>query len=178
MGESLPPVWYEEMKTSVNVYFRNSCCSLPALRQVRIALLMCSPLAQARISFGVDLLTPMTKWKSCIATLPDPPPPPAPMEPTLVSPDRKSTRLNSSHANISNVVFSILNDTATTKISTLTLHDALPIYDEVEILHRHFARSAAAAGPHGTYVGLARSEEHTSELQSRQYLECRLLYFK
>src|ERR1035437_6922638 len=75
MGESLPPVWYEEMKTSKNEYFRNSCWSLPAFRQVRIALLMWSPVAQAISSIGVALLTPMVKWKSCIATLPDPPPP-------------------------------------------------------------------------------------------------------
>src|SRR3712207_1070490 len=40
--------------------------------------------------------------------------------------DRKSTRLNSSHANISYAVF-CLNDTATTEIYTLSLHDALPI---------------------------------------------------
>src|ERR1035437_1635539 len=86
MGEALPPVWYEEMKTSKNEYFRNSCWSLPAFRQVRIALLMWSPVAQAISSIGVALLTPIVKWKSCIATLPDPPPPPAPMEPALDSP--------------------------------------------------------------------------------------------
>src|SRR3712207_6659761 len=40
--------------------------------------------------------------------------------------DRKSTRLNSSHANISYAVF-CLNETATTEIYTLSLHDALPI---------------------------------------------------
>src|SRR3712207_3689381 len=40
--------------------------------------------------------------------------------------DRKSTRLNSSHANISYAVF-FLNDTATTAIYTLSLRDALPI---------------------------------------------------
>src|SRR3712207_3945852 len=40
--------------------------------------------------------------------------------------DRKSTRLNSSHANISYAVF-FFNDTATTEIYTLSLHDALPI---------------------------------------------------
>src|SRR5258707_1148734 len=41
--------------------------------------------------------------------------------------DRKSTRLNSSHANISYAVF-FFNDTATTEIYTLSLHDALPIF--------------------------------------------------
>src|SRR5450631_1766861 len=86
MGESLPLVWYEEIRMSENVYFRNSCWVLPAFRQTRIALLMCSPVAQARTSFGVALLAFMTKWKSCIATLPEPPPPPAPIEPEFVSP--------------------------------------------------------------------------------------------
>ena len=47
---------------------------------------MCSPLAQARNSFGLALLTFITKWKSCICTLPAPPPPPAQMVPALVSP--------------------------------------------------------------------------------------------
>src|SRR3990172_3748469 len=41
--------------------------------------------------------------------------------------DRKSTRLNSSHGYISYSVF-FFNDTATTEIYTLSLHDALPIY--------------------------------------------------
>src|SRR3990167_7088185 len=40
--------------------------------------------------------------------------------------DRKSTRLNSSHRQISYAVF-FFNDTATTEIYTLSLHDALPI---------------------------------------------------
>src|SRR3990167_7271562 len=40
--------------------------------------------------------------------------------------DRKSTRLNSSHSQISHAVF-FFNDTATTEIYTLSLHDALPI---------------------------------------------------
>src|SRR5476651_1050835 len=67
--------------------------------------------------------------------------------------------------------FFFFNDTATTEIYTLSLHDALPIY--------HFAEfdrgEAGAAG--GTQHG-ERSEEHTSELQSLQYLVCRLLLEK
>src|SRR5947209_8387753 len=47
----------------------------------------------------------------------------------LFTQDRKSTRLNSSHANISYAVF-CLNDTDTIEISTLSLHDALPICRE------------------------------------------------
>src|SRR5574340_1087810 len=43
--------------------------------------------------------------------------------------DRKSTRLNSSHQKSSYAVF-FFNDTATTEIYTLSLHDALPIYDK------------------------------------------------
>src|ERR1044072_1504156 len=42
--------------------------------------------------------------------------------------DRKSTRLNSSHTDISRMPSSFFNDTATTEIYTLSLHDALPIY--------------------------------------------------
>src|SRR3712207_7056035 len=85
------------------------------------------------------------------------------------------------------------NDTATTEIYTLSLHDALPIS----------RRGAARRGPQGApprpkrllpapdptahpLRGIAgpahgpppRSEEHTSELQSRQYLVCRLLLEK
>src|SRR3712207_2702292 len=45
----------------------------------------------------------------------------------VVLPIGKSTRLNSSHANISYAVF-FFNDTATTEIYTLSLHDALPIW--------------------------------------------------
>src|SRR3712207_7199054 len=95
------------------------------------------------------------------------------------------------------------NDTATTEIYTLSLHDALPIYQhrreeqrqpggdlvaqDVEPVHpeahrqnccgakargrRRSPRSSASSGS-------PRSEEHTSELQSRQYLVCRLLLEK
>src|SRR3989338_2015750 len=42
--------------------------------------------------------------------------------------DRKSTRLNSSHNSISYSILFVFNDTATTEIYTLSLHDALPIY--------------------------------------------------
>src|SRR3712207_7884669 len=88
------------------------------------------------------------------------------------------------------------NDTATTEIYTLSLHDALPIL-----------RAALPANPHcvasrglgeserglleyyaqvrtrrlevdPTGAECPRSEEHTSELQSRQYLVCRLLLEK
>src|SRR3712207_7874078 len=73
------------------------------------------------------------------------------------------------------------NDTATTEIYTLSLHDALPISRAARWTPRtsssppsRAARSAASARP----PTRSRSEEHTSELQSRQYLVCRLLLVK
>src|SRR2546430_8489311 len=72
------------------------------------------------------------------------------------------------------------NDTATTEIYTLSLHDALPILHHlVEAAHRSTKRDRigdvqlAAGDP----LGL-RSEEHTSELQSQSNLVCRLLLEK
>src|SRR5215204_2850914 len=67
------------------------------------------------------------------------------------------------------------NDTATTEIYTLSLHDALPIYDG----HRPAHGPAAAAQRLGPQAGARhRSEEHTSELQSHSDLVCRLLLEK
>src|SRR3712207_7874256 len=91
------------------------------------------------------------------------------------------------------------NDTATTEIYTLSLHDALPIFrDGLESRDRDpgLVRGAGGVRQHdgnrlqrrGGRRGAAvrfrpgadacRSEEHTSELQSRQYLVCRLLLEK
>src|SRR3712207_7548403 len=87
--------------------------------------------------------------------------------------------------------FFFFNDTATTEIYTLSLHDALPI-------SRSSGQVGGGAGPGGagaavrevaveigrghperlTVEARGRSEEHTSELQSRQYLVCRLLLEK
>src|SRR5437870_13889926 len=74
--------------------------------------------------------------------------------------------------------FFFFNDTATTEIYTLSLHDALPI----------FPRGGAGPGDpsgrdHDPPAGAqrtdpGRSEEHTSELQSRGHLVCRLLLEK
>src|SRR5215203_1538195 len=144
--------------------------------------------------------------------------------------DRKSTRLNSSHANISYAVFCLkkkttievhltalnehlsseptlhvlsglcgdveldnrvqqqdkhgtyqlsllfffFNDTATTEIYTLSLHDALPIAPP----NTYTNSSIIAIGVMTVVMMVSRSEEHTSELQSRQYLVCRLLLEK
>src|SRR5277367_7166086 len=68
--------------------------------------------------------------------------------------------------------FFFFNDTATTEIYTLSLHDALPIY-----LRRHGGRAGVRAD-HGLRAALPRSEEHTSELQSHHDLVCRLLLEK
>src|SRR5215471_9145317 len=70
------------------------------------------------------------------------------------------------------IFFFFFNDTATTEIYTLSLHDALPIR-----LHRA-GREGVDAHALGGVVGRHRSEEHTSELQSRRDLVCRLLLEK
>src|SRR2546429_6311729 len=79
--------------------------------------------------------------------------------------------------------FFFFNDTATTEIYTLSLHDALPIsFPTAQRWHRDGWRHRARfphriesdAGPPGG----VRSEEHTSELQSRLHLVCRLLLEK
>src|SRR5882757_11522008 len=70
-------------------------------------------------------------------------------------------------------VFFFFNDTATTEIYTLSLHDALPI-SRAANPNRSYSRRAGR--PSG--LSAPRSEEHTSELQSRQYLVCRLLLEK
>src|SRR3712207_8197478 len=93
-------------------------------------------------------------------------------------------------------MFFFFNDTATTEIYTLSLHDALPIC--VHLAERnalHQRGHVAAVGDRDAdlahlparelMIGViarlrrqVRSEEHTSELQSRQYLVCRLLLEK
>src|SRR3989442_10166149 len=90
------------------------------------------------------------------------------------------------------LLFFFFNDTATTEIYTLSLHDALPISHL-----RHDQRGAGRRDHHGGLLHLpagvpvpparlrlgpvgtgTRSEEHTSELQSRPHLVCRLLLEK
>src|SRR5260370_19207929 len=77
--------------------------------------------------------------------------------------------------------FFFFNDTATTEIYTLSLHDALPISPSAN----NSSLSSAAAGSCNSLRALrrkglreARSEEHTSELQSHLNLVCRLLLEK
>src|SRR2546425_8230559 len=87
-------------------------------------------------------------------------------------------------------IFFFFNDTATTEIYTLSLHDALPIYPGyLKALVLTIERSdldlevvEAATGVDALLeigrVQPSRSEEHTSELQSLAYLVCRLLLEK
>src|SRR5437870_10620512 len=71
--------------------------------------------------------------------------------------------------------FFFFNDTATTEIYTLSLHDALPIYVRRRAVRLEVA-DADRLRRH--QVPARRSEEHTSELQSRGHLVCRLLLEK
>src|SRR2546430_17487483 len=69
--------------------------------------------------------------------------------------------------------FFFFNDTATTEIYTLSLHDALPIYIAADE-----GRRGGVVAAERRRRGHARSEEHTSELQSQSNLVCRLLLEK
>src|SRR2546429_3461244 len=73
------------------------------------------------------------------------------------------------------IFFFFFNDTATTEIYTLSLHDALPT-SGVPLKYSYF--STAASSRWRLYRPARRSEEHTSELQSRLHLVCRLLLEK
>src|SRR3712207_7076354 len=85
--------------------------------------------------------------------------------------------------------FFFFNDTATTEIYTLSLHDALPISTAARTTSRRRSKDSFSTSVAPTFVSattrarrgkrcVRRSEEHTSELQSRQYLVCRLLLEK
>src|SRR2546430_13098412 len=89
--------------------------------------------------------------------------------------------------------FFFFNDTATTEIYTLSLHDALPISEQRSTAGSNWQRDGSSITPSLTPSGasqaastaasiagilLARSEEHTSELQSQSNLVCRLLLEK
>src|SRR5687768_18103253 len=85
-------------------------------------------------------------------------------------------------------MFFFFHDTATTEIYTLSLHDALPISFDVRggLVMRQIHHWAALIFVSAMVVhllrvfftGAFRSEEHTSELQSRLHLVCRLLLEK
>src|SRR5256885_12297906 len=92
------------------------------------------------------------------------------------------------------IIIFFFNDTATTEIYTLSLHDALPIYPSIPIGSKPWtlefsapADSAHSKSPPRLQTGESerglsspqqRSEEHTSELQSPCNLVCRLLLAK
>src|SRR5688572_32218505 len=73
--------------------------------------------------------------------------------------------------------FFFFNDTATTEIYTLSLHDALPI-SPASSSGRSTDRASVPSSRAATRSSPARSEEHTSELQSQSNLVCRLLLEK
>src|SRR5439155_26456265 len=73
------------------------------------------------------------------------------------------------------LIIFFFNDTATTEIYTLSLHDALPIFPDPARLERHVEVNA---DENALVLEIERSEEHTSELQSRGHLVCRLLLEK
>src|SRR2546422_10925028 len=86
----------------------------------------------------------------------------------------------------SNYFFFFFNDTATTEIYTLSLHDALPISNRnwsfgdggtSNTLATTVQHIYSVAGTNTVRL-IVRSEEHTSELQSRLHLVCRLLLEK
>src|SRR5258708_11355905 len=84
--------------------------------------------------------------------------------------------------------FFFFNDTATTEIYTLSLHDALPISGHLKVLEQTGANAlivwlslltcVAMFAVLCAYIYQERSEEHTSELQSPDHLVCRLLLEK
>src|SRR5256885_7574056 len=83
--------------------------------------------------------------------------------------------------------FFFFNDTATTEIYTLSLHDALPIYRECHqerqedhdlLIERQFQFMPSQDVETAAGFRIQRSEEHTSELQSPCNLVCRLLLEK
>src|SRR5690349_23473766 len=75
------------------------------------------------------------------------------------------------------ILFFFFNDPATTEIYTLSLHDALPISSPA--VSPNSPASSSPAEPASTKrASRNRSEEHTSELQSRRELVCRLLLEK
>src|SRR5438309_8665738 len=79
-------------------------------------------------------------------------------------------------------LYFFFNDTATTEIYTLSLHDALPILLPPRSVRPGNARYAFPGAPcplsELPLLVAARSEEHTSELQSQFHLVCRLLLEK
>src|SRR2546422_9835787 len=100
--------------------------------------------------------------------------------------------MNYSSLHLTLILF-FFNDTATTEIYTLSLHDALPISSQARDRRAQDDELGCSTLAHGSSLStppppsprrrrgaqlLSRSEEHTSELQSRLHLVCRLLLEK
>src|SRR3712207_8018877 len=95
----------------------------------------------------------------------------------------RARKLESYECQLTSIRFFFFNDTATTEIYTLSLHDALPIFPKAVSARAVTKRKGSIArnhpnAPTSPTLTPLRSEEHTSELQSRQYLVCRLLLEK
>src|SRR2546428_5146877 len=89
----------------------------------------------------------------------------------MFTPCRSALRLTS-------YLFFFFNDTATTEIYTLSLHDALPICSMCACPRSGSRTTRPTRWCITLQPGTGRSEEHTSELQSRSDLVCRLLLEK
>src|SRR6266516_466190 len=90
----------------------------------------------------------------------------------LVTSNHHTTLPATIRSNYQFLFFFFFNDTATTEIYTLSLHDALPIFavpGRGSVVHAAWTEE---------FPGSLRSEEHTSELQSPYDLVCRLLLEK
>src|SRR5256885_2217303 len=89
-----------------------------------------------------------------------------------------SVNIYEHHPIVSFCFFFFFNDTATTEIYTLSLHDALPISRSRGRTSTPTRRSPSARRSRPACSRATRSEEHTSELQSPCNLVCRLLLEK
>src|SRR6266404_2734462 len=86
------------------------------------------------------------------------------------------TTLVQARSGVCDAINFFFNDTATTEIYTLSLHDALPISLTRPGFTQHATKRAPMTYGNRLFLGSSsRSEEHTSELQSLAYLVCRLL---
>ena len=91
----LPDGWMLVTKTSFILTMRYSCWPLPALREVSVASLMCSPIAHAFIRFGDALSSECMKLRSLKLALPAPAPEPARTSEALDTPhDHDSTSIS------------------------------------------------------------------------------------
>src|SRR6185437_17034798 len=94
-------------------------------------------------------------------------------KPESIQPPSKRSHFTSTYMSLLFLFF--FNDPAPTEIYTLSLHDALPI--SARACRRRWSADVLAACALSLWEA-ARSEEHTSELQSLAYLVCRLLLEK